>query len=267
MAAFIVPLDGSDRSETALPYARALAAGAPLVLVTTMWGTDSVAPRDYLRQRSAELADMGVEVDTSLVYDRDAADAILLAAREHPGSTVCMATHGRSGLGEVVLGSVAEAVLREATGPVLLVGPHIESDPSSTSPIVVAVDTPGTAGALVPAAAELASTRSLGVRVLEVVAPAPVPFSPEVDTMGWPEDGSAAEAARASLLSLGIDVQSEIRRDVEPARAIVEFARELPASVVLVGTHARKGLARVALGSVAMQVVHRSRCPVLVIRS
>jgi nucleotide-binding universal stress UspA family protein len=265
MAPFIVPLDGSARAETAIPYARKIGTGAPLLLVTTMWGTDAAAPREYLRGQAADLAD--VDVDTRLIYDRGAAEAILLVAREHPGSTICMATHGRSGLGHAVLGSVAEDVVRGAEGPVLLAGPHVAPAPPAMAKLVLAVDTPTTATAAAPAAAALAASFSLEAWAIEVVAPAPVPFSAEIDTTGWPGDTKSAEAAIAALAPLGIAATSEVLRDVDPAHAIVDFARKLPASVIVVGTHARRGLARVALGSVAMQVVHRASCPVLVVRS
>jgi nucleotide-binding universal stress UspA family protein len=55
-------------------------------------------------------------------------------------------------------------------------------------------------------------------------------------------------------------------RDDHPAGAIVAYARELPATLLALTTRARHGLGRVALGSVAMDVVHRSPCPVLVVR-
>jgi nucleotide-binding universal stress UspA family protein len=263
MPPFIVPLDGSSRSEAAIPCAVAFSAGSPLLLVTTMWGTDSFAPRKYLEARAADLS--GVEVDTTLVYDREAADAILLEARQHPGSIICMATHGRSGLGEAVLGSVAEAVVRVAESPVLLVGPNVEACAALASPMVIAVDDAGTADAIARAAAPFATTRRHAIRVVEVVAPPPFPFSTELE-MDWSEEGSAVEAAVATLASLDLEATAEVVRDVDPARGIVDFAEHVPASLIVVGTHARHGLARVALGSVAMQVVHRSRCPVLVIR-
>ncbi|MGZ8805092.1 MAG: universal stress protein [Microbacterium sp.] len=263
MPPFIVPLDGSPRSESAIPYAEAFGAGAPLLLLTTMWGTDSVAPRKYLEAKAADLA--GVEVDTTLVYHHEPADAILMEARQRPGSIICMATHGRSGLAEVVLGSVAEAAVRGAEGPVLLVGPNVETSPASASPMVIAVDSSSTAEAIARAAAPLATTRHREVRVVEVVAPPPFPFSTELE-MDWSDDRSAGEAAIATLASLDLQATHEVVRDVDPARGIVDFALHVPASLVVVGTHARRGVARVALGSVAMQVVHRSRCPVLVIR-
>ncbi|MGZ4757153.1 MAG: universal stress protein [Acidimicrobiia bacterium] len=265
MPPVIVPLDGSARAESAIPYARAIAAGGPLTLVTTMWEHDGSKPRTYLEQQAGALSD--VDVQTTVIYDRGAAEAILMVAEDHPGSIICMATHGRSGLGEEILGSVAEAVVRAAEPPVLLVGPNARSEPDPTAAVVVAVDTRQTAEAIAPAAAALAGSLSVGVRVIEVVAPAPVPFSPEVDTMGWPGDGTSAKAASAALVALGQPVESTVVRDLDPVHAILRFASDVPASFVVVGTHARKGLARVVLGSVAMRVVHGSPCPVLVVRS
>lgn len=267
MPQVIVPLDGSPRSETALAYARAVAGGAPLTLVTTMWARDAIAPRQYLEQRAAELADLDVE--TTVIYDRKPADAILLVARERPGSIICMATHGRSGLGEAVLGSVAETVVRGAETPVLLVGPHVapHANSSMAPNLVVAVDNPRTAEAIMPTVAELALTLALGVWAVEVVPPPPVPLAPEADGLGWPGDGAGVEAAVAALARLGLSAKPKILRELDPARAIVDFARDLPASFVVVGTHARHGFARVALGSVAMRVVHGCPCPVLVVRS
>jgi nucleotide-binding universal stress UspA family protein len=265
MPPVIVPLDGSARAETAIPHARAVAAGGLLTLVTTMWDRDGSKPREYLEQQAAGM--LADHVETTVIYDRGAAEAILMVAEDQPGSIICMASHGRTGLGEAVLGSVAEAVVRAAEVPVLLVGPNAASHPNQTAAVVVAVDTRQTAEAITPAAAALASSLSVGIQVVEVVAPAPVPFAPEVDTMGWPEDGTSAEAARAALLARDQPTESTILREADPVHAIVRFVTDLPASFVVVGTHARQGLARVVLGSVAMRVVHASPCPVLVVRS
>ncbi|MGZ8734281.1 MAG: universal stress protein [Acidimicrobiia bacterium] len=119
MPQVIVALDGSARSETALPHARAVAGGAPLMLMTTMWDRDATAPRRYLEGRAAELAD--IEVETTVTQDREPPEAILLVAREQPGSIICMATHARSGLGDAVLGSVATRVVHGCPCPVLVV--------------------------------------------------------------------------------------------------------------------------------------------------
>ena len=199
-----------------------------------------------------------------MIRDREAVDAILFAARERPGSIVCMACHGRTGLGEAVLGSVAEAVVRAAECPVLLVGPNVAPETNRTGAVVLAVDTPHTADAITPAAAELAAALSVGISVVEVVAPPPVPLTAEFEA---PEDGASAEVARAALIARGQPAESTILRQMDPVRALLRFATELPASFVVVGTHARQGFARAVLGSVAMRVVHGAPCPVLVVRS
>lgn len=262
MPRVVVPLDGSSLAETAIPHARAIAAGGRLTLVTTTWDGDGAKPEEYLEAQAAGMRPD--DVDVLVIRDREAPDAILLAAEDRPGSTICMATHGRSGLGEAVLGSVAEAVVRTAVKPVLLVGPGAIA-PNRSLPVVVAVDGPQTAASVAPAAAELADALSVGIRVVEVVAPPPLPFSPETDTPGWPTDGAGATDAQAALVALGKPAERTILRDVDPAHAILRFVTDLPASFIVMGTHGRRGFARVVLGSVAMRVVHASPCPVLVV--
>ncbi len=264
MPPVVVALDGSARAETVIPAARVVAAGAPITLVTTRWGNDARPAQEYLDRQAVGIAG---EVRTTVIQDREATEAILLVARDEPSSIIGMATHGRSGIGEAVLGSVAESVVRRADRPVLLVGPHVDTDRDLASDLVVAVDAPETADAIAGAAADLATTLSVGVSAVEVAPAAPVPFTPELDMMGWPEDGKAADAAFAALVRAGRRAERHVLREPDPARAIVRFAAGLPASFVVVGTHAREGLARVALGSIAMRVVHRSPCPVLVVRA
>jgi nucleotide-binding universal stress UspA family protein len=52
----------------------------------------------------------------------------------------------------------------------------------------------------------------------------------------------------------------------EPAKVILEVARETQASLIVMGTHGRTGLARLLLGSVAEQVLRQSSCPVLTVK-
>jgi nucleotide-binding universal stress UspA family protein len=70
-----------------------------------------------------------------------------------------------------------------------------------------------------------------------------------------------AEARKAGVTSAATIVRSEV-----PFEAIARAARRLHADLVVVGTHGRTGLARVALGSVAERVVALSPCPVLTVR-
>ena len=120
----MVPLDGSDLAQTALPHALELcrALSATLVLLhvrDTRQGSPEAARRflDFTRSRHAN---DGVTIET-LVREGPVAEAIVRAAKQEQIDVIAMATHGRSGLQRAVYGSVAEHVLRSSTRPVLLV--------------------------------------------------------------------------------------------------------------------------------------------------
>jgi nucleotide-binding universal stress UspA family protein len=84
---------------------------------------DPVARRidaqEYLAPVAVELRNKGVRVTTE-VRSGAPAQEIVAAAREAGADLIAMSTHGRGGLGRLIFGSVAEAVLREAEIPVLL---------------------------------------------------------------------------------------------------------------------------------------------------
>jgi nucleotide-binding universal stress UspA family protein len=94
----------------------------------------------------------------------------------------------------------------------------------------------------------------------------------------WPIDDAGQEARHAELLewlgarlqgSQGLSPQAKVighEMSGEPAPMIIDLAAELSADAVIVGTHGRKGMQRLLLGSVASAVVKDCGCPVLVVR-
>ena len=133
----LVPLDGSSLGELALTPAVDLARdkGAKLVLLRAAEAHTTVADpteaqvavvreaEEYLNAVRTRLADVaGTTVETSVWYGPPAA-AIVEAARYRTADLIVMASHGRSGLGRLVLGSVAESVLRATPTPILLIRP------------------------------------------------------------------------------------------------------------------------------------------------
>jgi nucleotide-binding universal stress UspA family protein len=80
------------------------------------------------------------------------------------------------------------------------------------------------------------------------------------------ETSYVARLARELRSTTDRGVEYESLHGKDAAKAIVAYAGERGAAVVLVATHGRTGLARLAAGSVAMGVVRRSPCPVLVYR-
>ncbi len=142
----LVPLDGSELAEKVLPHAEAIARcmGAEIILFRNpVYAYEAAAgvaspyrraplpladereealkeATDYLNKVNFNLSMRGFHVST-VVKEGACAEAIILFAREAGVDLIAMSTHGRSGLGRVVFGSVAEAVLHGAGKPVLLI--------------------------------------------------------------------------------------------------------------------------------------------------
>ena len=266
MTKLIVPLDGSLDAELALPHARALAGQDPVVLMSAIWQGEPIAPRRYLEERATQL--VGPPVETHVTLDDRPAQAIVTLAESEAPSLICMATHGHNTLSQAVLGSTAEEVTRTTTEPVLLIGPNAayQRDRADAGNLVVAVDGSETAEVIVPVAARFAERHLLHLWTIQAVAPAPYPFVADADIPSQPHHGPGIDTAVATLTREHLTTETKLLIAIEPADAIVKFASELPASIVVVGNHARHGLTRIALGSTAMRVVHRCPCPVLVVR-
>ena len=131
----IVPLDGSELAAAALPRAADLAlnAGARMILIratqaSTFPGADPVeaqvlAVREaeaYLGGVATEMRALGVKDVQCSVWYGPPAPAIVDAAALHRADLIVMTTHGRGGLGRLVMGSVAASVVHATTTPILL---------------------------------------------------------------------------------------------------------------------------------------------------
>lgn len=132
----LVPLDGSTLAETALPTAIDLLADRPTATVMLLRAAEASAlggdpteaqarvvreAEDYLDSVAARLTGSGVKNVKTSVWYGPPAPAIVEAAQMGKVDMIVMSTHGRSGLGRLILGSVAESVLRSTYTPILLV--------------------------------------------------------------------------------------------------------------------------------------------------
>ena len=80
--------------------------------------------------------------------------------------------------------------------------------------------------------------------------------------------------ARANLAALlpdsdvsGVNAKKVMVVSRSPAQAILSYARDHEVDLIIVGTHGRRGLERVLLGSVARHVAGSAECPVLTVRA
>ncbi len=89
------------------------------------------AATEYLKAAAERLRAEGLSSVEERLLHGNAAAAILDLAQESPGAMVAMTTHGRSGIGRWVLGSVADRVVRHAGVPVLIIRPKEEAGAQS----------------------------------------------------------------------------------------------------------------------------------------
>lgn len=198
--------------------------------------------------------------------------ALLRVAEEVHATLVVTASRGLSGIVRLLLGSVAERVVRYAHCPVLIARPH-----QKTNKILVATDLSELSLPAVSTAAELAKKNSAELLVLYSldVMPSPamgltvpfggVPVIPPPELIEQMRTG--AQAALAGIVErLGVKAEARVVEG-DAASTILRTADEVNADLVVVATHGRTGLLRMAIGSVAEKVVRGARSSVLVARS
>ena len=135
--------------------------------------------------------------------------------------------------------------------------------------MVVCVDGSSTAEAALPIATSWAIALHDPVEVVIVADPeAQQEMARSVTNAGDlpSESGYPHRMARRIEADLGRPVNYEVLHGKHPGRAIVDHLESEQASLAIVSTHGATGLDRVLIGSVAMDIVHRSPCPVLVTR-
>lgn len=160
----VVPVDGSELAEQSIPHAAYLASGMNLpvdlvrvtlseteyyqamsmdvrVMPSTLPSFQSVSEtldgeaHTYLSDVKASLLQQGVPSVQERVLQGLPADSIVDIAGGGSNRLVIMTTHGRSGVGRMILGSVAERVVRQSGGPVLLIrAAHDEEVPLTGAP-------------------------------------------------------------------------------------------------------------------------------------
>ena len=140
----LVPYDGSELSEAALPFiqefAKAFEASIVLfhvlfppamaysgfeapIATDRLWKDLEEVARKHVGEAAEKLSDAGLSVKPIVSFG-PAVDEIVRAATLEGADLIAMSTHGRSGVGRWIMGSVADAVVRRSDLPVLLVRPE-----------------------------------------------------------------------------------------------------------------------------------------------
>lgn len=295
MSMVMVPLDGSPFAEQALPLALAIARGlgARLEVVrvrASLPFTGDDGSEAYVQSIAALLrSQLPAKVTPwvltdelgALHYPPPAPDTVARVLADHArqyADLIVMSTHGRSGVKRAWLGSIADALLRIAPRPLLLVRPEdVEFSLAARADrgidnILIPLDGSATAEEAVPFARQLAASFGARITLLRVTSPLALQL-PDDPAGGYgrldmtpPGRGAAAhylETAAAPLRDAGFRVLTVVIEELSPGPAIVEYARTHAVDLVVLTTIGAGSLRRMLLGSVADHVIHRGETPVL----
>ncbi len=266
----IVPVDGSDESARALIPARTIADHLDVTMRVVLFHPPSADAGEVTDMIEQQVSDTGggahtVEVLPAVNPVADHLDAVVEAS---PSSLVVMSTRGR-GHSAALLGSVANEVLAASHRPVLLIGPSC--DPANfTIPgrLIVAADkSPGTKTTLTLAAQLLAAFDfdAQVIHVLDAETASALERSRATPAgVDLPHESAMAHRYSQQLHEAsGRDIDYGVLHAKHAGPAIAEYAIDQDAALIVMATHARRGLRRLALGSVTSEVVARASCPVL----
>lgn len=288
----LVPLDGSESSEESLPIAQALWArqGGQLMLISVVEVTTEfdawieTAPfsledeldgwlnerREYLDTLATSI---GGDVVTEVRVGRPATE-IRAAAEQAEKPVVVMASHGRTGLQQLVMGSVALSVVHDVQCPVVVV--HMQDDeagvPSAIESVLLPTDGSAFSESVIDEALAILGEPKPRVRLVQVLEhPAWASHSMNAGLVSEYLDASREssqqhlDAILAGLRERGYEARAELRSG-KAAEGILAAVADHESEMVAMATHGRGGVGRLLLGSVAQQVLHRARVPLLLIR-
>lgn len=294
----LYPTDFSDSAAAAFPYAvhlaRAHHATIHMLHVAHVPGLLSVA-----EAVEVGMADLTVPEDVrneaelqmdALVWSHEADDVTIKrvhAQHATPGAVllkyaevqdvdlIVMGSHGRTGVRRVVLGSVAETVIRQASCPVLVVRQQEgqAGQPVAGKRLMVPFDFSSQAEHALRYAHELAPVYDTAVDVVHVLDPGThlEAYVEEVAEHGrmqkqlTREARTALEKINTELGGPEIDASYTVLVGYPP-REITEFALQNDSGVIVMSSHGRTGKKSILMGSVAEHVVRHAPCPVFIAR-
>lgn len=221
--------------------------------------------RDELADLRERLSGQGVTISQLLVEDYPA-DGICAAARELAARFTVVGTHGRTGLRWIEMGSVAQHVVRQSAGDVLVARPGRRD---GYHRILVATDFSPAAERALDGAIALAAPGAEVLLVHQLAMRWPAGRGGPIELLPFEVDALVEQARRegAALVARKQRGDLELRFHVSveaPLPAIIHWLETHGCDLAAVGSHGRRGFRRFLLGSVAEAVVRRAPCSVLV---
>lgn len=292
----LCPVDQSDISRRALDYAIVLAKrygatvcaaevvriGLPTVDYPPAPAELAMTPADE-REHAATLEAFvaparreGVVVETR-VRGGYIVEQLLLEAEQYNADLIVMGTHGRSGVQRLVLGSIAEKVLRRAKCPVMTVPPGTKVAPAEIvlpDIILCAVDFSDASLRALDYAMSLAQESDATLVLMHVVDWAAETWAAGTHGGALADYTQARKTEAERLLRNAIPEPARewckpeiLVAEGKPWREILRVARERQADLVVLGVLGRGALDLTLFGSTTHHIVREAPCPVLTVRA
>jgi nucleotide-binding universal stress UspA family protein len=301
----LVPLDGSELAEVALPYSEKLAEklDSEIILINVRTpGEDPGNPeyRSYLSRTAATVEQnmrkssdtppgQKIKVESTILGSPNllthAAEEIVDYSEKENVSLIIMATHGRTGIKRWALGSTADKVVRAAKCPVLLIRANINAPgKAKLEKLLVPLDGSKQSEAVLPHVEKLASRLKAEVTLLHVVMPLYQVYT-VTEGIGYyggmgivkvpytEEQMKPLKASAESYLQkvngrmMGEGVKTSYKVVVGSAgEEIIKAADEVAADMVAMSTHGESGFSRWEHGSITDKVLRAGNTPLLLVR-
>jgi nucleotide-binding universal stress UspA family protein len=204
-----------------------------------------------------------------------AAPTILEYASDNDIDLILMGTHGRRGLGHLLLGSAAEEVVRAAACPVLTIRELKEPKPvMHVNNILVPVDFSNYSKDTLAYASEIAQSYNAQLQVLHIIEET---MHPAFSLTGKSSifdliPGIQDDCRKRTEKMVKEVVSKKIKTDIfikggSAASDIIKYAKENSADLIVIATHGLTGLEHMLLGSVTEKVVRMAHCPVFIVKA
>jgi nucleotide-binding universal stress UspA family protein len=282
----LVPLDGSELSETVFPWARSLAATLqppPSFLLVRSYEppssvyllpdlsipTSHALSNEYLGGAILEYLDKakealeGLELESKMLIGDTASEVLELSEK---ADLVLMASHGRGGLGRWLMGSVATKIARGIQVPLMVIGSKVPAPPKNIfiRNILCAVDGSEASERAFELAGRLAAAYQAKLHLYRGVSQVELRDALALKTnqegvkkaLDWVEN-------LAQTAPEGIEVEYKVV-ETYGRTGIDSYAKEIGANLICMGSHGKGGFERWMLGSETEKVLQTAECPVIV---
>ncbi|MDC6384037.1 universal stress protein [Flagellimonas taeanensis] len=269
MKSIIVPVDFSDQSEKALKVAASLAKehNAELLVLHMLELSPAImAESGYISQeqvvhlikigekRFAEFLEKPYLKNlkiTPVIKHYKVFSEVNEVAKKHAADLVVMGSHGADGLQEIFIGSNTERVVRTSDVPVLVIKGDVED--FKTKNFVFASDFEEESIPALKKAKEMADLLNAEFHLVYINTPG--------DEFLSTDDAYAKISKFLNDAKLGLGV--DIHNDYTVEKGVLNYSEKIPADLIGIPTHGRRGLSHFFMGSIGEDIANHSKTPVI----